>query len=97
MSWCIRDACSAVALVLARSASLWWRAARGAPWFKTCFCTDLVKYGQFARIAMWLLAVVLPGGLILLALWTSMRLVRERAAARTARPHLSLPSQPART
>jgi hypothetical protein len=56
-----------------------------------------VKYGPFARIVMWLLAVVLPGGLLVLALWTAARMVRARAAARCAAPPLRLPSQPAQT
>jgi hypothetical protein len=56
-----------------------------------------VKYGQFGRIAMWLLAVVLPGGLVVLALWTSARMIRSRSSARGNPPALRLPSQPART
>jgi hypothetical protein len=47
---------------------------------------------RFARIVLWALAVIVPGGLALLALWTAVRAVRARIAARTSTP----PPPPAR-
>jgi hypothetical protein len=47
---------------------------------------------RFVRIAVWVLAVILPGGLFMLALWASARAVRARYLVRTDAPALQLPS-----
>lgn len=46
---------------------------------------------RLIRIAVWVLAVILPGGLIVLALWASARAVRARMVVRTDAPALQLP------
>jgi len=50
---------------------------------------------RFVRIAIWLLAMILPGGLVLLAVWESQRSLRARNALRasTPPPHLPPPGQ----
>jgi hypothetical protein len=52
----------------------------------------LVANQRLIRIAVWVLAVILPGGLAVLALWASVRAVRSRLLVRTDTPALQLPS-----
>jgi hypothetical protein len=47
---------------------------------------------RLIRIAVWVLAVILPGGLAVLALWAMVRAVRSRMLVRTDTPALQLRS-----
>ena len=41
---------------------------------------------RFARIVLWVLAVIVPGGLALMALWTAARALKTRLALRSTTP-----------
>ena len=52
---------------------------------------------RFVRIVLWALAVIVPGGLALLALWTVVRAIKTRYAARAVmRPPASVVRAPLR-
>ena len=53
-------------------------------WFKTCKLRSLVSRQRIETWIAWGLAVVIPGGLALLALWFSFRAAKRRAALRSA-------------
>lgn len=48
---------------------------------------------RFVRIAIWVVAMILPGGLMLLAVWESLRALRAQKLLRasTPPPRLSAP------
>jgi len=48
---------------------------------------------RFIRIAVWVLAMILPGGFMLLALWESNRALKARASLRPRAPVQRLSSQ----
>jgi hypothetical protein len=50
-----------------------------------------VLNARLIRIAVWVLAVILPGGFAVLALWASVRAVRARVVVRADAPALQLP------
>lgn len=52
---------------------------------------------RLIRIAVWVLAVILPGGLAVLALWASVRAVRARNVVRADAPTLLLAAPLQRT
>jgi hypothetical protein len=41
---------------------------------------------RFARIVLWALAVIVPGGLAMLALWTVVRALKTRFSLRASHP-----------
>lgn len=43
---------------------------------------------RFARIVLWALAVVVPGGLVMLALWAGVQAIKARYLARDVLPDL---------
>jgi hypothetical protein len=47
-------------------------------WFKTCFSQSVVDWKRFSTVALWVLALIVPGGLVMLALYGTVRAARSR-------------------
>jgi hypothetical protein len=64
-------------------------------WFKTCFFIVNVNARRITTIVLWALAIVIPGGFALLALWLSFRAAREKALQARPAPRVSVMPTPA--
>ena len=85
MSWCATHAVSARGAAGPREAPFCDPAGDPRAGSELALAA-LVVNERFARIVLWALAVIVPGGLALLALWTAVRAIKTRLALRNAAP-----------
>ena len=47
-------------------------------WFKTCFSKSTVDWKRVGMVALWILALIVPGGLAMLALYATYRAAKSK-------------------